>query len=814
MGRPPNKLITEFFERGKKIEDSSNRYEQTCRCCGETFARGRIERLISHLLKKCPVINPHDRQRALLQFHQIPSTSDLSKVSEGNGTTAPPVQLPEQPAPTPSMSALLTLAEVSRHHLNYQTLYTDQEGPPLKRRRFEWNNNPEGTANASDNHKQYGQDHDAGTDGFHSSHGGNVIPGSGHYMASNHYDPTEFLVQEDGTEGRGGEDAASQPTAAHTYQNQEAQLMHILQTATAAQGHLPAQSNASTLQLTASAAAELVSGQDNADTSPENQVEYIYTKSSSDHAPIDPQLHDGSADIERELSKAANRLRPILSKTPPPDMRPTTKPKTRGRFSDIRRKEVQELRKLGACMRCRMLKKTCSTDTPCELCRSIDTARIWKYPCIRTRIADECGLWSSGLFAIQAYHPVNRIRDLLQLQSASGRVELKVGLGIPVLVTFSYAQSTGPASPELDPAFLGNEGIADPTDVQMLDSEHDHALGKLEQYILKLVFCCQDEKASSLMRVTLEHCQRIIVEHKTTFVIRVIELWICTNMLCGSWPLSLSVDPTRSVVSEPLTGDAVINPNLENGIAYPLTPKSHAKAYELIIAQILGATEKRAAIVAKNVMNELERRLLQRQQAQSFETFLVSVVLLACVERMCELYKTFGPDPASLPLEGAEAQPSHADDPELAALAQEILGGVPAQGIEVIDDPKTPAIHPDLPGTDEDPNPQDSIPVSCKPWPLDRPPSFYHEQGERFSDILDMLFKIRNIVPHTTVRAKDRMVVPQGWESGEVKQWFESLRLVEMQEGVSEVSDEGSDTKFLGKILGKGAVTTADRIRS
>lgn len=34
-----------------------------------------------------------------------------------------------------------------------------------------------------------------------------------------------------------------------------------------------------------------------------------------------------------------------------------TKPKVRGRFSDIRRREVQEVRKRGACIRCRMLKK-------------------------------------------------------------------------------------------------------------------------------------------------------------------------------------------------------------------------------------------------------------------------------------------------------------------------------------------------------------------------------------------------------------------------------------------------------------------------
>lgn len=40
-----------------------------------------------------------------------------------------------------------------------------------------------------------------------------------------------------------------------------------------------------------------------------------------------------------------------------------TKPKVRGRFSAARRREVQEVRKRGACIRCRMLKKPVCIDS-------------------------------------------------------------------------------------------------------------------------------------------------------------------------------------------------------------------------------------------------------------------------------------------------------------------------------------------------------------------------------------------------------------------------------------------------------------------
>lgn len=85
---------------------------------------------------------------------------------------------------------------------------------------------------------------------------------------------------------------------------------------------------------------------------------------------IDPLLQDSgrepSVGQEAFANRAAAYPRPIAMN---PNTTPThfttdfslnqkpAKPKVRGRFSDSRRKEVQEVRKRGACIRCRMLKK-------------------------------------------------------------------------------------------------------------------------------------------------------------------------------------------------------------------------------------------------------------------------------------------------------------------------------------------------------------------------------------------------------------------------------------------------------------------------
>ena len=79
MGRKPNPLILEYFERGQKLEDASNRYQHTCKACGEKFPKGRIDSLMGHLTNKCPAIRLRDKQHASrhLQDLRVASGADI-----------------------------------------------------------------------------------------------------------------------------------------------------------------------------------------------------------------------------------------------------------------------------------------------------------------------------------------------------------------------------------------------------------------------------------------------------------------------------------------------------------------------------------------------------------------------------------------------------------------------------------------------------------------------------------------------------------------------------------------------------------------
>ena len=115
MGRKPNQLILEFFIRGQKLEDASNRYQHTCKACGEKFPKGRIDSLTNHLVKKCQAIPLRDRQRVLLRLHELPDLADGDLNKDPNVARAAKGKAGDLPFTTrQNFDGLNVLAEASR----------------------------------------------------------------------------------------------------------------------------------------------------------------------------------------------------------------------------------------------------------------------------------------------------------------------------------------------------------------------------------------------------------------------------------------------------------------------------------------------------------------------------------------------------------------------------------------------------------------------------------------------------------------------------------------------------------------------------
>jgi hypothetical protein len=121
-----------------------------------------------------------------------------------------------------------------------------------------------------------------------------------------------------------------------------------------------------------------------------------------------------------------------------------------------------------------------------------------------------------------------------------------------------------------------------------------------------------------------------------TLLERAVELWVATHVLVDT---ELSWKTFSNPTLPPTSMHSLSQPSDEGRL--PIEEVSDPESYALLCSQLRAGMEKRAMQLSKSVITDLERRLLQRQKTGWFETFLVSVVLLNCVERTCWLFRSW-----------------------------------------------------------------------------------------------------------------------------------------------------------------------------
>ncbi|KAB8069081.1 hypothetical protein BDV29DRAFT_58408 [Aspergillus leporis] len=719
MGRKPNQLILEFFIRGQKLEDASNRYQHTCKACGEKFPKGRIDSLTNHLVKKCQAIPLRDRQRVLLRLHELPDLADADQNKDPNVAGQNKGKNSDLPFTTrQNFDGLNVLAEASR-----------QVGASDQGKR----GGPGYTQSVTVGGKTVVVDPALEAEGF-----------QGHPQA-------EHVEEDEKTPGTPQGSSATLPSLPNTSQDQPPSTSPSLAEASLTPDPT---SNArqSQLSMIAASASEMVPhgmplDHDLPDGLP--KVGSWNQQLSTQEQLLFDSLHEHDPTLTAATQRAAAFPRPIAmnpnsqakgfvnefgNSTKP------TKPKVRGRFSAARRREVQEVRKRGACIRCRMLKKPCSGDSPCTTCASVESARLWKHPCIRTRIAEEFELYNANLHATLAYHDVSGVRNQVKFEHYAGRIEVTHFEESMVYVTFSALQGHKPSTSTLDPQL---QGLGDDTQFQgplhelyLLDSDADDLPGKLEMYIKKTAQFFYEREASEVMRPTLLLASELSQQKKDVLLERVLELWVATHILVDSdlrW--RTFCNPTLP----PTSMHALAQPSDDGRM--PIDEVTNAESYALLCSQLRAATEKRASQLSKSVMNDLERRLLQRQQSGWFETFLVALILLNCVERTCWVFRSW----------------------EDEAFAQR--------------------------------------------WPLDKRPPYYASQGDRFSDILHMLLKMRSLPPKATPRPENGILKAVDGSDANAARWFDMIKvsplfLEQRQAAVFDPNDSRSfDLRYGAKLL-------------
>ncbi|KAH0551082.1 hypothetical protein GP486_007570 [Trichoglossum hirsutum] len=612
MGRKPNQLILEFFERGRKLEDASNRYQHTCKACGEKFPKGRIDSLTTHLVKKCPAIALRDRQRALLQLHELPTDVDGLEPaaslkdetrrldaevggggSGGGGGGASKAAFAQRgatvelPFSTRNLTPLETLAEVSR-----QFDLSEQAAPVP----------PEAAADQD-------MRPPAGFSLDEQWTAGNAPPPLAYEGASPHQDK------------RNTQEPSPAPCNAAPLPPIQ-QFFGSMSDSPSQSPHLPNLSLPPSL-VTDGRSASLASlsptdlravlPKPGLPLEPEAQPLPSSFESISDgffhprmprssstwplipSAPsAEPTLYDPTHDhavAVKGISRAATYPRAIAINPHAPQgefraefssgSEKPVRPKVRGRFTASRRKEVQEVRKRGACIRCRMLKK-----------------------------------------------PISRAKSRVHFQSSGGQIEATHYSDSNISVTFLALEGRKPLD---DPGFDRDKPDNTKQELVVLDSESEDLPAKLEQYLKKMSQTFYERELSSFMKPTLRIATELSAQKKDVLLSRVLELWSVNHVL----------------VDNEMHWKTYERQDMKDGGSnnrVPIDDETDRESYRLLCTQLRSAAEKRAAQISKNVMNELERRLLQRTQSGWFETFLVAILLLNCVERSSWLFQTWNSD--------------------------------------------------------------------------------------------------------------------------------------------------------------------------
>lgn len=667
------------------------------------FPKGRPDSLTRHLFEKCPKITEADRSRALWQPAEPQSqNSSVSHYAQPSGMNLD--MLPYLPQREPS--GLDTLAEVSRQL------------------------QANGVVGADEAFMAQLQLHIDESD-TNSLGGGEVqAPVQAHAGAS----LTPSTTPPDPSVSHGAESPVPLPLVRAASATNE-------QLAEAAMQHSHTTAPRSRKRKVSS-------------TAPDPTIPNSYLSYYPQRPPpaVDPQLHHPSGDSHSAAASFGSE-RDVAQQgdTGADDQSPAfnmnsggfgllqraNKSKARGRFTEERRREVQTVRKKGACLRCRMLKKPCSEGTPCGTCKNIESARLWKQSCIRTRVADEFGLYATTYFYSKDRKNVYASLNGCDPLPVAGRIEVtlfpdaQLYATFPALKTNHSGRSTGEHEPEMLDAYQDND--ANTADIFLLSFKTEDTLAlKLERYIYASIVQCISSESSTVMRSTLEVAAELSVEHDDGLLTKFIHLWAATNLLVTEQPLwTISYNSVDSPVVDHITvvdektdeGRASVKCSSEKKLHFDLDSPD----YKIMHAQLQDAAERYCQKQAKTCLNELERRLLQRQQSSSFLTFLAAIILLNCVERMTALYYAFDPLADSASTDDVASKAPRNSPPDEAML----------------DENSQSRDHPDR-------NPD---------WPLTESPSKFWPQGHTFSSLLQLLLRMRGLPPSIHIRDDGSLAV-------------------------------------------------------
>ena len=352
-------------------------------------------------------------------------------------------------------------------------------------------------------------------------------------------------------------------------------------------------------------------------------------------------LHDGKL-VEQRM--ATVRPRPIAIKPYNPakklslessqellQERSTQGPKVRAAFNETRKQEVKKMREIGSCIRCRFLRKTCSTTTPCGKCAVLESPRNWKdFPCTREKLVNMYQGYMLGLYENIYSQDTNAAKSSIDFVSSRGRLLVRYfdNTGTFELRPLEGATKNLTIDPPLS-VLSNGRGTAPKT--LIVDDEANDLPIIFEQYILNEAARFVGHEASPVIKIIALYLYRSLQGSEDELLYDVIKLWIATKMLSGSttvWRISVLHDLPQGSLC--LSYD-------DTPTAIPLNAQTDRHSYALISSQLQCGLERLASKLSTHALNKFEKRMSRNITSNHFETFLVAILLINCIERHSQI---------------------------------------------------------------------------------------------------------------------------------------------------------------------------------
>lgn len=303
-----------------------------------------------------------------------------------------------------------------------------------------------------------------------------------------------------------------------------------------------------------------------------------------------------------------------------------SKPKARGKFTDQEREKVSAVREMGACIRCRMLKKTCTQETPCGPCARIVNPRLFKFICQRTKLEQEFPHYFTKPHVVLADQEIGQLGDYATVRDFTAKVEASHFAGSTI--TFKARKLNRIASSTV----LGNGDELTSTDeeVILVDLDTNNVHDKVKQYLKSIASQVIDKESSPVMHPTLYAAKAIEDQQQgarngDNLISDIIELWVATvviidqNSMATTFTLAFGGQDDKIQIDE---------------TTYP-------SSKQLLKIQLQAAVEKRASVLCKDILTRFEARMVGPKKDLTFDDFLVGFILLNCTERMSWLYQAW-----------------------------------------------------------------------------------------------------------------------------------------------------------------------------